>query len=736
MAGPKERKTMDPDKVQAIVKRELDSALGQDGSKLSIARREALEYYEGEPFGNEIEGRSQVVTRKALETIEWVLPALLRVFTASDKIADIEPLRKEEEEAAEQATTYVSHIFHRDNSGFLILHDWFKDALMQKLGWVKYWWDDQKVRETNTYTGLTREQYDAMLGPDVEVIDEKEYPAPADMVALSPQGGDFNEDAPQPGQPTLYDCTLRVTRSQGRIHIENVPPEEVLVSHRAKRGVMPFTAHRRERTRSDLLEEGYDKACLEELNYDDGPQYNSERVERFMDEDDFPFGSDRADPAMRDIWVEESYIKVDYDGDGIAELCKVVTANNGQVVLTKDGKPDIVEVDNVPLIPACPIIMPHKLVGLSLIDLVKDLQLINSTLVRQTLDNLFLTNNARHLVVDGQTTEDTYDDLLTSRPGGIIRAKSKDAIVPFVTPFVADKAMAVIQYFDEVGEIRTGVSRHNQGLNPDDLNKTATGVSLIQQAAAQRVELIARIFAFSVQELVKGILGLVRKHQQEERIIRVTGEWLTMDPRQWQNEMEVSVSVGLGTGNRDQILQHLDTILQIQERIVALQQGVQGPFVTAKNIFDAVEQLTENAGFKQSFFTDPSAPPPPGPDGQPGQPPQPPPDPKMMAAQHQMQLDQQKAQQDGQIAQQKAQLEAETNHQRLQADLEIAHAKMQAELQLNQQRAMQQMQLEQQKSEHDMELEKVREGFKQQVAMAEIEARKEAGAYTTGPGDR
>jgi hypothetical protein len=612
---------MTTDEILSIIQRELSQAIGADGSKLSTARRQALEYYEGEPFGNELDGRSQVVMRTVLEVVEWVLPALLRIFTASDKIADIEPLREDQAEAAQQATDYISYIFYRDNNGFLILHDWFKDALISKVGWVKVWWDTQKVEEVNSYTGLSEPEYQALKGkPDATIMDERSYPAPVDL---------YNYDAPDPEAqpPVLYDCTIRTVREEGRVKIAPVPPEEVLTSRRAKAidASLPFVAHRREWTYTDLLEQGYDADTLDLCVGEDSPQFNTERVVRYESDDDFPFPTERTDKAMRSIWVDESYIRIDYNGDGVAELNKVVTSADGKVLLTRDGKPDIEEVGEIPLIPITPIPMPHKLTGMSIADLVMDLQLIKSTLMRQVLDGGYLALAPRTIVGQAAVNENTYDDLLTVRPGGVIRANDPAAIVPMPTNFRVDQTFPVLEYIDQTTEVRTGISRHNQGLNPDDLNKTATGVSLIQQQAAQRVELIARIFGETgVKVLVQRILGLVTRHQQHERIIRLTGRFVPMDPRQWRNSMDVSVSVGLGTGNRDQLLQHIGTILQSQMEIVKFQGGLNGPLVTAQNAYDALKTLSENAGFKQPLFTDPSKPPPPG-----AQPPQqPPPDPR------------------------------------------------------------------------------------------------------------
>ena len=260
----------DEDEVKSIIQIELDDAMGQDGGTLSHERLTAQKYYEGHLFGNEVEGRSQVVMRSVLEAVEWVLPALIRIFTASDKICTVEPGQPappvqmgqppgpDPEVMARQATDYINHIFYRDNSGFLILHDWFKDALLEKLGWVKYWWDTQKTVETKSYTGLTQQQLDELIGQDgdVEIIKEERYEQETDEFLM-------DRPFPAPVPVELIDVTLRVEREYGRVHIENVAPEEVLFSRRAKRGDIPFLAHRRRWTYSDLLQQGYDEECLD-----------------------------------------------------------------------------------------------------------------------------------------------------------------------------------------------------------------------------------------------------------------------------------------------------------------------------------------------------------------------------------------------------------------------------------------------------------------------------------------
>lgn len=723
------------DELQTIISQERNTALGSDGSKLSVDRRQAWELYNGDPLGNEIQGRSQVVMRTVLETVEWILPALLRIFTQS-KIASVEPRRPDQEGAAEQATDYIDYIFNQDNPGFLILYTWFKDALVSKLAWVKVRWDTQDVEETVSFENLTREQYDALLNDEeyhtIKTEEESQHPA-------------YVPD-PMSAEPDMaYDCTLRRVRTEGRVKIEPVPSEEVLPGRRAKAidAQIPFITHRIEWLVSDLLEQGYDEDGLKEIAGVDTPWLNSEKVERQQRVDNFIAGSDRVDFPMMPCWVDECYIRVDWNGDGIAELIKVNVAAMGEnsKILTKKGKPDIEEVPEIPLIPLTPMIMPHMLVGMGIGDLVDDLQVINTTLMRQVLDAGYFSLAPRTVVGQGAVNENTYDDLLTVRPGQIIRAKDASQIVPMPNNFSPEQHLPLLEFVGQIGEIRTGVSRRNQGLSPDDLNKTATGINLIQQAADQRSELIARVFAHGVKTLVERILSYVKRYQQTARIIKLTGKinpetgtpWFGMDPRQWKDQMDVSVSVGLGTGNRDQIAQHAQTILQLQAEILGNAAKAQAPqfaaLVTPQNVFDAGNRLTESLGFKEPFLTDPREA---QQQGQ-GGPPQPPPDPKMMQAQHGMQLDAQKAQIDTQLQQAKAQQDAQLQDQRLKNDMAIQHAQLQADQRMAQQRFDFEREMETLKFQHDMRMEQYREDRKSEIARHEIDTRAKAGGYSPKP---
>jgi hypothetical protein len=524
---------------------------------------------------------------------------------------------------------------------------------------------------------------------------------------------------------------LKTTREFPRIRIENVAPEEILFSRRAKRGDIPFLAHRRRWTYSDLVEQGYDEDTLDLVPLHDDMEMNIERVERFRADDLPPYQEDAKTPA-RHIWVEECYVQLSKD-ERTTELYRVMTAGHGLIILTRDGEPCIECVDEVPFVSITPIPQSHRLVGLSLADLTADLQEIKSSIMRQMVDNAYLSNWPRIEVADDSVNENTFDDLLTLRPGGIVRSRRLGGIQPMMIPYTADKSFPLVQYIDETQEIRTGVARQNNAISPDALsNTTAAGLAMAQGAQAQRVELFARIFAHGVEQLMRGILGLVRKHQQQERIIRVTGDWLNIDPREWREAMPVTVSVGLGTGNRDQILQHLMTVVQLQNAVVQQQGGPKGPLVYPQNVYDALKALQENAGFKQSFFADPSQPPPPG--AAPQQPEQPPPNPALIVAQAQVQATQMKAQAALQAAQMKAQSDAATRQQQAQLDAQLAQQKQQHQMMLEEQKAQHQQQLEQQQAQHDLVIARAKVEAEAAVKQREVELKFAAGAYAAGQG--
>ena len=649
---------MSETELKAVISAEIASAIGHAGGALAEQRRRALDYYLGEPFGNEMEGRSQVVSSDVADTVDWILPSLLKVFTAGDDVVRFDPQGPEDEEAAKQATEYVNWVFNRDNPGFLILYTLFKDALLQKNGIAKVWWDEGSQATRETYLGKTAEEAQLILSdPAVETIEHKTYAGETgagDGVAA-----------------TYHDVVVRRSRDYGCVRVVPVPPEEFLISPRARSiDEAAFVAHRVRKTVSELIEAGYDRDLVEGLAGDEADDLGGERRSRFKpDGEPGPDEAGETNRAMRELWITECYIRTDWDGDGIAERRKVTVAGGGTEIL--DNEP----FDGVPFVSVTPIIMPHRFFGLSVADLVMDLQLVKSTILRQILDNLYLSNNGRHVISD----QVNLDDMLTSRPGGIVRLKSgarpaDGHVMPLTTPLVAAQAFPMLEYIDGVRESRTGVTRYNQGLDADTLNKTASGIGQIMSAAQQRIELIARVFAETgVKDLFRKILELVGKRQQAPRILRLRNRWVAMDPRQWNTGMDLTINVGLGTGNKDQMLVHLRNLLGLQVEAIRFQGGAAGPLVTIENIYNTLARLVENAGLKSvdAYFTDPTHAPP-------SAPPAPALDPQMLALQQRARLDEAKLQ----LERERAQAEIALDRARAEAEIALKRDGLMAEVAL------------------------------------------------------
>lgn len=666
---------MDDGKLKSILENEIDNAIGYLDTETTQARTKALEYYLRQPYGNEVEGRSQIVTGEVAEAIDGALPQLVRVFTQSDDIVRFEPKHPGDEEGAKQATDYCNWVFYSQNPGFTILHNWFKDALLQKNGVVKCYWDIKEDVTKEEYRGLTDDELVMLLS------DGKYEIAAQDTTVLD--GGVGEDGAPMLMQS--HDVIVAKRTQSGSVKVENVPPEEFLISKRARAiADSPFVAHRKLLPRSDLIAMGFDPEIVANLPSYNDLSYTDERVARYS-RGEQPDEEASLDESMQEVEVYEAYLRTDYDGDGVAELRQIFYA--GSDILSNQ------ETDYLPFHSLCPIPIPHKFFGESLADRSMDIQLIKSTVVRQMLDNLYLSNNARVGAVEGQVN---LDDLLSVTPGGVVRMKNPQAIVPLNVPSVIAQAFPMLQYLDDAQSKRTGVSDMQQGLNPDVLqNVTAAAVAASTAAAGGKLELVARIFAETgVRTLFQGILQLLCKYQDKPTLMRMRGKYIPIDPRSWSNEYDVDISVGLGTGNKAEQMTMLQMVLAKQEAILQ-QFGPANPLVTVGQYRNTLGRFIEAAGFTDSaeFFKEVT----PEIEQQLAQPKQPQPDPTVQAliqqSQAQIQIAQQKAQADVQAAQQKAMADIDLQRQKAAADIQIQREKAAASLQLKQEELAAEIQL-------------------------------------------
>jgi hypothetical protein len=512
---------------------------------LMESRSDALDRYLGRPYGDEVEGRSQVVMRDVSDTVEWIKPSLLKVFAAGEEVCKFSPVGPEDEEAAEQETEYCNHVLMKKNEGFLILHDWFHDALLQKNGYVMVSWQEESRNQVEKYRGLSDDEFALLAQNDeIELVEHSEA---------------FD------GIQMRHDAAVRVVKAYGCPKVVNMPPERVLVSSDwpgLDLQECPFTEVIDYPTISELREEGFEV----DDDITDASTTTDDEWETSRRDINLTGALDRegleASPEMRRVKRRRVWMRHDSDGDGIAELRRVQVV--GTTVL-EDEEDDI-----VPLACLTPVRQPHEHHGLSIADQVSDLQRIRTVLVRGFLDSMYLANSGRNAIDINRVN---VDDLLTSRVGGVVRVQGdpSSAIFPLQHQHQGPAILQAVDYIDKVRESRTGVKSFGQGLDEDALVKTATGVDRVAEMAAQRIDMIARIFAETgVKALMLLIHAIALKNSRQAELIKIRDQWIPVDPREWKNRRDLTVTVGLGTGNKDQLLKHLFMILQEQKAALAI----------------------------------------------------------------------------------------------------------------------------------------------------------------------
>jgi len=575
---------MDDLRFRSILQNEIQGAVNYHESEFSGNRQETMRYYLGEPLGNEVSDRSQVVATEVSDTIEYIMPSLMKMFASSDEFCRFEPRGPEDVGAAQQATDLVNFEIYKSNQGFRVIHNWFKDALLFAQGAVKAYWQESERVENEQYEGLTEDELTLLLqDPAIELVSQ-------DMTESMQADPDMPVDV-------RYDVEITRKVMSGSVKIDNIPPEELIFSRRAtSMEECSFIAHRTQMRVGDLVELGYDIDVIERYAGDNELDDEAERQSRFSDIEAGDM-TDSADTSMREVLVTEAYIRADYDGDNIPELRRVLCLGDGSEVLENEP------FDRVPFAILSPILMPHRMVGRSVADMVKDLQLIKSTVLRQLLDNLYLTNNARVSAVEGQVN---LDDLLSSRPGGIVRMRSPGMVQPLAVPQIGNTAFSMLEYVDQVRDQRTGFSKASLGLDPSALQSTtASAVNATVQGAQLKIEMIARVFAETgCRQLADAVLHLLQKHQDSERVVRIRNEFVSIDPRAWQNGFDLSVEVGLGSGREDEKLNMLMQVMGKQEQIMD-QLGLINPIVKPSQYMNTLKKITEMAGFKdtEQFFS-------------------------------------------------------------------------------------------------------------------------------------
>lgn len=587
------------EQLLAVVDAEFQSAMGAPDGEISTERARAWDFYLSKKLGNEVDGESQVVTSDVSDVVDGHMPSFLRILTTADNLCSFDAVGEEDEEAAAQESDYVNHVFFKENPAFLILYTWMFDAEVQKNGITKAWWDDSERVTTETYEDLTEAELFELLDDDeIEPIERSERTETIET-PLGPQ------------ELTLHSIKVRRVSKEGRCRVDNVPPEQYRISSDSRSldpsGARMVGQERDDVTRSELLEMGFDPDIVDDLpahgNVHESPEEISRR-NKTDEKQDTPH-----DRSQDKILVREAYIKVDYDGDGRSELRQIITAGN--VVLSNE------EADRQPFHVISPQPLPHKHFGRASADKVVTNQEVTTTLLRQTLNNLYHSNQPGHAVWEQGIGDTTLDDLLTTRVGRVatFRRPVGESYAPMTVPFTAGASFPMLEWFDKDKRDKTGINSDGEGLSPDALKNIQTSVmAQANDLSRMKIEAIVRIFAETgIKSLFLHIHELLLKHQRKEKVVKLRGDYVKVNPSHWRTRTDMTVNIGLGIGTREQNLLHLESIWAKQKDMA--EGGGMNLTVTPKNIFRTASEFVKNARLQDPalYFTDPGdkkAPPP------------------------------------------------------------------------------------------------------------------------------
>ncbi len=685
------------DQLEAIVARQIDLAKAHDRNERESSRSKALDYYLGNvdkwipPEAN----KSRVVSRDVADTIGWILPGIIRVFTASDRMAEAEPVGEEDMQFAREATDGMNYVFWKANKGYEIVYNATWDALLVGNGVVKSYYDETPTYSMSFHSGLSEDQLTLLLMPDEEG-DAPEVVAQTEKTVLV-----VDEATGAQVESKVYDVKIKRKKADGQFCIEVVPPEQFLIDADAIcTDDAAFTAHWERKPRSELIEMGYDKAdiwSIPEAAKNQTPEEASRNSTLYQD--------DAPDKSMELVDYFECFVRIDVDDDGEAELIRACFAgNDGGKLLDWEVWEDEHPFDDIPCEP-----VPHRWDARSITDETMDVQNVKTVLTRQFLNNLYWANNPQ-LFVEGQI--ENPEQLHAPTFGGVIRGKTGSAVTPIAIPMFAKNALEGLTYQDEVIQKRTGVGRATMALDPEALqNQTATANQNQRDAGYSQIEMLARNMAeWGWRKVFRKLMRLMIKHQGPMSFM-LNGKPAQIDPRFWNADMDVTINVGLGTGSRDRDMSMLNMIMQTQgmlaERLMQIPGGQEKALEFVPKILNAAKKLAESSGLRspEHYFPDVTAE-----DMQ-----------KMAAGMQQaaskpdpkMQIEQMKAQANMQIQQS----EFQSNQMRVQAEVEKSKAEAQVKI-IEAQAAQREADMKQQLAAAQIQVDQLKAAASNQTTLA------------------
>lgn len=698
------RQRMSEEDLKKHVTSAIQAAISFDNDDLSVDREQAIEYYFGQMDDVPAESdRSKVVSKDVADTIGWILPSLMRVFAASDRIGEYEGRSPEHVQAAREATDLINYLFLGDCDGYAKLYSVFHDALLVRNGIVKHWWDRSEQVDVIEYASMPEQAIRALMQqPNHEIIEGPEPVEPEMRTVQHPETGEPMQ-MPEP----RWSLKCKKTSMKGKLRIEAVPLEEFIIE-RAAYGFddARLVGHRMRKTRGQLVDEGYDREKVDNIPILGVADYQEEKTARRENRyyADWDRGAELMDTASEYVEVIEAYVQVDFDGDGVAEWMKVVIGG----LVGESEMLDFEEWDgDLPFTPIIPDPVPHRWLGRSTAEEAMDIQRIKTVLLRQLLDNAYFHNHPIATIFENAFVEQRDIDAISDLKGPIhVNRPVGDAIAWFQVPSVINEALQALGYADEILERRTGVSKAALGLDPDTLrHQTATAVSTSQNASYGKVELYARNIAETgLKRLFRCLYKLVRENYTGPATVRRSQAFTPVDPSAWPDEMDVAINVGLGAGSREKDVQALSMLGTFMQTVISMF-GPDNPVASLEQVREIGVKMAEAHGIKNyepligaaeaiEQWKQQQA----------EQAQQQPPDPEMMKAQAKIQADQMKAQADMQADQQKLQAETQASMQKMQMEAQIRQQELQQQMELQREKMQQELQIKREQIQAEIDL--------------------------------
>jgi len=544
--------------------------------------------YNGEPYGDEQDGQSQVVTSDVQDTVESDMPSLVRIFLGSKDVMTFEPATASDADKleAEQKTKYINWIARNQPTSFKVIHDWIKDAEIQKLGVVKFGYEETERTEVDEWNGLSEEELELV---DIQLKVQADKGVKVEYIEQ-----DDNDDN------TKY-IKVRQTFIDKGFFVRGVPTEDFIISRNASdeddAEIIGDTAMV---TRGELIAAGYDEGVIKGLpSANDQDEVSTMKTNRFRSQGGSKDSESVSHWASQLVQVFYLYVKVDYDNDGIAERRYIVKAGN--VILENEQH------SMVPYAINSAILMPHSAIGRGRAELVTTHQRVSTVLTRNILNNIYNVANGRVVVNEEETN---IDDLLTVKPNGIVRTEGdvSRAVFQLQTPYIGDQALQVIQYWDSLKSQSTGNQLANQGLDADRFGEESVArFEGMSKSGAAKTELVARVMSETgFRKLFDGLAWYVSRYQVEDIEIMILGQPMIIQPLKWVSHNTITSNVGLAAGDDEAMLQNMGQLFQIQQQL-----GATGSTVTDdKKVYNVMVKILGSMGISRisDFANDPEIP--------------------------------------------------------------------------------------------------------------------------------